>query len=88
VSVGPELLPEHLPAPPPPSHSPPPPPQVPKYIRKQQGQAAEEYARAIGYREVDGSGGAARLESGDEYSSRVQGYVLLYAAITQVGAAR
>jgi hypothetical protein len=72
---------EPLPQPHPTPH----PPQVPKYIRKQQGQAAEEYARAIGYREVDGSGGAARLESGDEYSSRVQGYVLLYAAITQVG---
>jgi hypothetical protein len=59
---------------------------VPKYIRKQQGQGAEAYARSVGYREVDGGEGGSRLESGDEYSSRLQGYVLLYAAITQVWA--
>jgi nucleoporin GLE1 len=58
---------------------------VPQYPRKQQGQAAEEYAKALGYKEVEaGNDGSMRLESSDEFSSRLQAYVLLYAAITQV----
>lgn len=58
---------------------------VPQYPRKQQGQAAEEYAKALGYKQVEaGNDGSMRLESSDEFSSRLQAYVLLYAAITQV----
>lgn len=57
---------------------------VPKHLGYRPGSNEDEYLRAVGYRIIiDDDDGEVEKESTDDFIARCQGYLLLYAAMTQ-----
>lgn len=56
---------------------------VPKYACRVQGETAAGFLQRLGFRKAESGEG---LESSDDFSNRLQGYMLFYAAIGQVSA--